>query len=188
MSRSFLSTMVRLQRKAERARRAQIRAAERQERTMQRETRIRDRLDRASFFAGREAETQAANNHLAEEIQSLQQILSSRIGQDPSFDFKTLFKIANERVLDTVPGMKLPATPIRESFSPKRQSIFIRWMPVAKRAFRRKCDRAMKNFLTAKQAYDEIVQKRFDCLRTMKENVAEHNDAVIEFVACTRFG
>lgn len=181
MSRSFLSTMVRIQREAERARRAQIREAERQERIMQRETRIRDRLDQVAFLTGREAETQAANNHLAEEIQSLQKILSSRIGQDPSFDFKTLFKIPNEHVLDTVPGMKLPAIPIREAFLPKRQSIFIRWMPIAKRAFRRKSDTALKSFLAAKQAYDDIAQKRSDCLRTMKENTAEHNNAVIEF-------
>src|SRR5579872_3326645 len=126
MSRSFVSSLVRIQREAERAKRARIRETERHERLEHRQTRIRDRETLLSFLAGREAEVHAANTELAERIQSLQLILSSRIGQDPSFDFKALFKIPDERVLDTVPELKLPAQPKRESFLPKAPSPFVR--------------------------------------------------------------
>ena len=104
MSRSFLSNMVRLQREAERAQRAHIREAERQERIMLRDARTRERENLAAFLADREAETQKANNDLAEKITDLQQILSSRIGQDPGLDFKKLFEVADE-------GASGPATP-----------------------------------------------------------------------------
>jgi restriction system protein len=180
--------MVRLQREAERAQRAHIREAERQERIMLRDARTRERENLAAFLADREAETQKANNDLAEKITDLQQILSSRIGQDPGLDFKKLFEVADEGALDRIPGLQLPAKPDRESFLPKPPSILVRWFPLVKRGFHRRCDQAIQNFRAAQQAYDDIVQKRFDALQAMKRKAAEQNDAVLEFAKSYNLG
>jgi hypothetical protein len=170
MTRSFLSAMVRASREMERAQRARIREAERQQRIMQREASVRDRLDRAAYFASREAETQAENNLLAKQFQDLDRILSSRVGQNPSVDFKKLFKVADERVLDTVSGLELPVRPVRESFLPKPLNIFIRWLPFAKATFRRKYDEATRRFRLAQEAYDAVIKKRSEEFRAMKRN------------------
>lgn len=168
MTRSFLSAMVRMSREMERAQRARIRETERQQRTLEREALARGKFERNSYIASREADTQAKNNELARQIDKLNNILGSRLGQDSAIEFKSLFKAADERVLDTVANLALPDQPIRESFSPKPASILIRWLPSAKRAFLTKCNEADQAFNVAQRHYNEILTKRSNALRLMK--------------------
>src|ERR1700684_1875328 len=102
MSRSFLSTMVKMSREMERAERARIREAERQQRAGAKQLRFIEKSQRDTYLANREGEVQAANHDLAHQIEGLQNLLSSRLGQDPSLDFKKLLKVADERILNTV--------------------------------------------------------------------------------------
>ncbi len=173
--------MVRMSREMERAERARIREAERQHRAMERETRVRDKFERNSYVASREADTNVENGRIIRQIEELKHVLSSRLGQDPAIDFKTLFKAADERVLNTVAGLTLPDRPIRASFYPKPPSVLIRWLPIAKRKFIRKCDEANHAFNVAQDAYNEVATKRSECFRLMKEQVNKQNNAVIDF-------
>jgi hypothetical protein len=100
MARSFLSTVVRISREMERAERARIRGLERQQRATQTEARRIDRFERNAYVASREAETQFENQRIDFQIEALKKILTSRIGQDSSIDFKSLFKVVDERELD----------------------------------------------------------------------------------------
>jgi restriction system protein len=170
-----------MQREAERIRRGQIREAARQERTRERETRIRKRDSRLQLLANRETEVQAANSNLAEIIQSLQRILSSRIDQDPSFDFKKLFRFPDERVFDNIPGMTLPARPVRETFMPKPPNICVRWLPFVKRSFQNKSDKGLWRYQSVLQAYENVALNRAARLREIKHNCDEYNNSVIEF-------
>jgi restriction system protein len=181
MARSFLSAMVRMSREMERAERARIRETERQHRAMERETCVRDKFERNSYVASREADTNAENSRIIRQVEELKHVLNSRLGQDPAIDFKTLFKVADERVLNTVAGLTLPDRPIRASFYPKPPSVLIRWLPTAKRKFLRKCDEASHAFNVAQSTYNEVVTKRSECFRLMKEQVDKQNNAVIDF-------
>jgi hypothetical protein len=123
MAQSFLSAMARM------SERARVHDAERQQRALERQTRQRDKSDREAYAASRETETQAENRRLIRQIEQLERVLSSRLGQDPSIDFKTLFKVADERALDSVEGLTIPDRPILENYLPKLPSVFVRWLP-----------------------------------------------------------
>jgi hypothetical protein len=102
MARSFLSTMVQIAREQERAGRARIRETERRQHAIEREARAKDKLSRESYAASREAEAQSENDRIKEHISELEAILGSRLGQDPTFDFKSLFRIPSEQELTTI--------------------------------------------------------------------------------------
>jgi hypothetical protein len=138
MARSFLSAMVKMSREMERAERARIRETERQQRARAKQQNFIEKSQRDAYLAGREAEVQAANHDVAHQIDELQNLLVSRIGQDPSLDFKKLLKVADERILDSIQGLSLPDKPALTNFLPKEPSIFVRWFPLVTSSFQKR--------------------------------------------------
>jgi hypothetical protein len=96
MARSFLSAMIKMSREMERAERARIRETERQQRARAKQQNFIEKSQRDAYLASREAEVQAANHDVAHQIDEPQNLLVSRIGQDPSLDFKKLLKLTKE--------------------------------------------------------------------------------------------
>ncbi len=82
-----------------------------------------------SYAASREAEAQSENKVLVSQIQALKQILSSRVGQDTSIDFKSLFRVPDERELNKDETLRLPEKPVLSSYLPKSPNTFVRWIP-----------------------------------------------------------
>jgi restriction system protein len=181
MARSFLSNVVRISREMERAERTRLREAERQQRAMEKEARRRDRSERESYAASREAEAQSENKVLASQIQALKQLLSSRVGQDPSIDFKSLFRVPDERELNNDETLRLPEKPALSSYLPKLPNIFVRWIPGVSGSYRRKRDKAAAVFGGAQAAYNEILRKRSETFSQLKRRANDQNNAVIEF-------
>jgi restriction system protein len=181
MARSFLSNVVRISREMERAKRARLRETERQQRAMEKEARRRDRSERESYAASREAEAQSENKVLASQIQALKQLLSSRVGQDPSIDFKSLFRVPDERELNNDETLRLPEKPALSSYLPKLPNIFVRWIPGVSGSHRRKRDKAAAAFGVAQAAYNEILRKRSETFSQLKRKANDQNNAVIEF-------
>ncbi len=184
MARSFLTTVVRVSREMERAERARIREAERQQRTMERDARMRDKLERDSYIASREAETQDQNNRLMHLLHELDTILSSKIGRDPGIDFRKLLKIPSERDLDNDQNLTIPNKPRLEAFLPKPPSVFIRWIPGVMAAFRRKFEKAKAAFDIAEVTYNQSVQRRSEAFRLMQKDAERQNNAIVEFARC----
>jgi restriction system protein len=181
MTRSFLSTVVRMSREMERAERARLREAERQHRAAEREARKRDRSERDAYVASREAEAQFENKAIAAQIQTLKEILSSKVGKDPSIDFKSLFRVVDERELNKDVSLRLPDKPALSSYLPKLPNILIRWLPGVMRSHRRKCDAANKAFSAEQAAYNEILRKRAEAFSLLKKKANDQNNAVVEF-------
>jgi hypothetical protein len=181
MARSFLSTVVRMSREMERAERARLREAERQHRAAEREARMHYRSQRESYVANRESEAQSENKAITAQIQTLKQILSSRVGQDPSIDFKSLFKVPDERELNRDESLKLSEKPALPDYLPKIPNVFIRWLPGVMGSYRRKRDDANKAFGVAQSAYDEVLRKRAETFSLLKKKANDQNNAVIEF-------
>jgi restriction system protein len=179
MARSFLSTVVRISREMERAERARIRGLERQQRATQTEARRIDRFERNAYVASREAETQFENQRIDFQIEALKKILTSRIGQDPSIDFKSLFKVVDERELDKDEQLRLPEKPIL--IAPKQPSFFIRWLPGIMRSYRRKIHETNTMFEFARTRYNAILRRRSEALSLIKREVDELNNSVVEF-------
>ncbi len=181
MSQSFLSAMVRASREMERAARARLREAERQQRASERAARERDKAERGAYLASREADTQAENLRLASQVAELEHILSSRLGQDPTINFKTLFKIVDERALDSIQDLTLHDKPVLANYLPRRPSVFVRWIPPVKAAYRRKYEQANRTYSNAQIAYNNILERRSKFLSLLKVKIDRQNNAVIEF-------
>jgi restriction system protein len=177
MAQSYLSAMARMSREMERAERARLREAERQQRALEREARQREK----SYAASREADTQAENHRLARQVAELERVLSSRLGQDPSIDFKSLFKVADERALDSIDGLTIPDKPVPENYLPRLPNIFVRWIPPVKTAYRRRYEQANGKYSDAQKAYSNIIEKRVEIFSLLKKKIAQQNNAVIEF-------
>ncbi len=195
MSRSFLNTMVRVSREIERANRARareierqqreararVREAERQQLALEKNLRKRSKFEQELYVASREADVDAENTQRARRLEELLSLLGSRYGQDPSLDFKQLFKVADPKILDTVDGLKLPDKPAVEHFAPVRPSFFLRWISGVNSRHRNKEVLALQAFAAAASAYNSIVKKRDHYFRTMKSNIEQQNNSVIEF-------
>ena len=181
MARSFLSAMVKMSREMERAERARIREAERQQRARTKQQHFIEKSHRDAYLASQEAEVQAANHDLAHQIEELQNLLGSRLGQDPGLDFKKLLKIADERILDSIQGFSLPEKPVLTNFLPKEPSIFVRWLPLVTSNFQKRLTESKTRFNLALTSYESIVRKRSDHFAAMKKNIDEQNNAVVEF-------
>jgi hypothetical protein len=169
MARSFLSAMVKMSREIERAERARIREAERQQRAADKQLHFIEKSQRNAYLAGREADVQAANDGLAQLIDELQHVLRSRLGQDPSVDFRKLLKVADERVLNTIPGLTLPEKPALSNFLPKEPSILVRWIPLVRNHFQKRLVDSKERFVAAETFYNGVVRKRSDHLAAMKK-------------------
>jgi len=188
MARSFLSAMVKMSREMERAERARIRETERQQRARAKQQNFIEKSQRDAYLASREAEVQAANHDVAHQIDELQNLLVSRIGQDPSLDFKKLLKVADERILDSIQGLSLPDKPALTNFLPKEPSIFVRWFPLVTSSFQKRLTESKTRFNLAQASYENIVRERSDYFATIKNNINEQNNAVVEFARSYTMG
>jgi len=180
--------MVRISREMERAERARIRETQRQQRTREQEARRLNKFERESYVAGREDEAHAENQLIERRIAELEKILSSRIGQNPSIDFKRLFKVANEKELDKDESLRIPREPVIESYLPKPPRILIRWLPGVMKRFRRQIDDAKSKHAIAQRAYNQVMQKRAEAFRLMQRKAQEQNDSVVEFAKSYTLG
>ena len=115
-------------------------------------------------------------------------ILGSRLGQDPSSDFKKLLKVADERILNSIQGLSLPEKPALNNFLPKEPSIFVRWFPFVTSSFQKRLSESKTRFDLAQASYENIVRKRSDYFATMKKNINEQNNAVVEFARSYTMG
>lgn len=165
----------------ERAERARIREAERQQRISEQKVRRVDKLEQISYAASREAQTQSENLILSQQFKALETILSSRIDQDPRIDFKSLFKAVGEADLDKKLDLRLPKKPLLENYLPSRPNVFVRLLPGIMRGYRRRLAEANRSFVAAQQSYGQIAQKRAEAFRSIQKEVQDHNNTVIEF-------
>ena len=180
--------MVKMSREMERAERARTREAERQQRARVKQLHFLEKSQRDAHLASREAEVQAANHHLVHQVDELKNILGSRLGQDPSLDFKKLLKVADEEILDSIQGLSLPEEPTLTNFLPRKPSVFVFWLPLVARRFQKRLTESKTRFDRARASYENIVRRRSDYFATMKRNIEEQNNAVVEFARSYTMG
>jgi restriction system protein len=182
MARSFLSTVTVVAREVQRAERARLRATERQQRAMEREARKQEKFECDSYTARREEEVQARNDHVKHQIHELQHVLVAKLDHDPVSDFEKLLRIADEVELDEDESLRLPEEPNLESYLPPPPRLLVRWLPGARKSFRRATTEAEERYYVAKLRCEEVKQQRAARFCAIQKEVEHHNNALLDLI------
>src|ERR1051326_3821128 len=156
MARGLLSTMNSIAREAERAARARARAQAQFLREQERHQRLEDRIRRQNHLEGRIAEVEKANTALGQQLEQLQEILSSSLDKDPAVDFSTLLKHPQDSDLDSDPRLVLPKEPRRDDFMPAELGFLARLLPGVARRHRTKVAEAERLYSSKLANFEEI--------------------------------
>jgi restriction system protein len=188
MSRSFLSTLNRIAREAERSSRARARA---QEKALKARIRLRiqeDKQAKQDYVESRAAEAFEANAHLSEQLQALRSILSTSLSRDPRIDLRKFLKYPTIKELDADRSLALPDKPILEAFLPKKLGVFSRLIPGTKARHARMIGDAEARYRARQSVYDEVLQRRTVAMAALQAAAEENNRQVLEEEAAVHAG
>ena len=188
-SRGFVSTLIRIDRAARRARAAQARASVRAQRDAERARRAGERYQLAAskeqkrtYVNSRLADVDAQNRELEQSAAALASILSHALGRSFSFDVDTLKEPLGDEPFQ--PGnlaTRLPP-PVLGMYLPPAPAWHARLVPGSKVRHERQTDEARKRFEADEAQYAEAEKQRLARLeeaRTVHEaKVAENRRRV----------
>lgn len=177
MARSFVSTLTRIARAADRAAKAQARAreksirdAERAERAAARVRVANERERKRQYIEDRMAEVQEMNEDLDHEVQRLERLLMDSLGRNTAINFDRLKVQAEIPPLD-LGGLKKPTSPEWSQFAPKKPYSLIGWIPAVRRNYEARTVESQRTYQEALESYKtKEVERRNECERRQQEH------------------
>jgi restriction system protein len=169
-----MSTMNSIAREAERASRARARAQAQFQR-------LEEKIRKQNHLDGRIAEVENANTALGQQLDQLQEILSSSLHADPTIDFSTLLKHPQDSDLDSDTRLVLPKEPRREDFMPAQPGLLARLIPGAAHRHRTKVAEAERLYLSQLANFEEIRLRRSEAMTMLRASADANNHSVRAF-------
>jgi restriction system protein len=183
-SRGFVSTMIRMQRAARRAQKAQAQAAVRSQRDAERSRRVDERRgvtaskeQRLAYAQSRLAQAGDQVRELEQTVSALESVLRDALGRSSFLDVDTLKEpLADEPFQPGNLAKRLPA-PALGTYLPPPPGWHTRLVPGAKARHERETDEARKRFEADKAAHVEAEKQR---QAKLEEARAAHEARVAE--------
>ncbi|APT35094.1 hypothetical protein MCBMB27_05803 (plasmid) [Methylobacterium phyllosphaerae] len=189
MARSFISTLNKMAREADRARRNQERAEARYARAAAQEARLQeraaaqtarqlDKLERQAYLEARQEEAQSENDLLAHQIEELNGILRAALSTDLTVDFDALLKHVSDRDLDSDLSLRLTPVPPLDTLLPAPLGFFGRLIPGARTRHRRLSEQAQTSHEALLADLDAVRQRRATALADLQAKAERHNTEI----------
>ncbi|MBN4096084.1 restriction endonuclease [Methylobacterium sp. OT2] len=186
MARSFISTINRMAREADRARRNQERAQARYARAAFQEARAHeraaaqtarqlDKLERQAYLEARQEEAQSENELLTQQIAELNSILGSALSTDLTIDFDALLKHVSDGDLDKEVSLRLTPVPPLDTLLPAPLGFFGRLMPGSQGRHRRLVEQAEASHSALLADLEAVRQRRASALADLRAEADRHN-------------
>ncbi|MCJ2059817.1 restriction endonuclease [Methylobacterium sp. J-048] len=199
MARSFVSTLNRMAREADRARRNQERAKERyaraaaqearlQERTAAQTARQLDKLERQAYLEARQEEAQSENDLIALQIEELDGILGAALSTDLTVDFDALLKHVSDGDLNKDVSLRLTPVPPLDTLLPAPLGFFGRLMPGSQGRHRRLVEQAQASHQALLADLEAVKQRRATALADLQAETDRHNAEIIALRDAYRAG
>jgi len=180
MAKSFITTLNKMARAADRAAKANARARDKAIRDAEKSRRVAERASVANererkrrYAEDRMVEVECMNHALEKEVQCLEKLLVDSLARNCQMDFEAL------KVKPKVPAFTLgdlqKATPAPElrRFEPRKPNPLIGWIPAVRRNFEQRLDQSHQAFQEAIANHQAKEAERRDaCERKLQEHKA----------------
>ena len=199
-SRSFITTLSRLAREADRQAKARQREAQAQERRRlaqlkveQRATQLLNKQERADYLARRQKQVDELNTALGESISGLSTILGSLLKRPSVPKIQSLKKPQpTEAIFDGRPDLALGRKPVKITISAPKLGFFARLIPGAKTkhatGIAEEEARASRTHLAELLRYEETSARRTEILNAATAEVHEFNAQIEQFDSAVKQG
>lgn len=175
MARGFVSTINKMAKEAERARKAQERANVRFAKFTAQQIKQFNKIERQAYQEARQNDVQIENEKLSEENINLGKILENALIRNISIDFERLQKRVTERDLDSDPKLRLPQVPMLAALMPEPLSFFQRLIPGAKSRHHKLAANAEAEHAAQLNNFEEIRKRRTSTLAELQTQADRHN-------------
>jgi restriction system protein len=180
MSRSFLSTMNRIAREAERNARTRERAQERIIRESVRQDKLANKQAKQDYIESRLTETAEANSRLSSRLAEIQSILAVSLTRDPRIDFNTFVRYPSEQDLDSDRSLVVPQESRLEVFLPRKPRLLEQLVPGFKRHYSSAVADAEARFAAYQSRREDVLRRRNAAMAALKAAADENNRQVRE--------
>lgn len=199
MARSFISTINKMAREADRARRNQERTQARYARAAAQEARAQERvaaqtvrqlekLERQAYLEARQEEAQLENDLVTQQIAELNGILETALSTDLTVDFDALLKHVSDGDLDREISLRLTPVPPLDTLLPAPLSFFARLMPGSQGRHRRLVEQAEVSHKALLADLEAVKQRRAAALAKLRAEADRHNAEIIALRDAYRAG
>lgn len=173
--RSFISSMNRIAREADREARARARAQAAQIREAERQQRLNEKISNQMFDEARVAQVEEENRHLDQIVEALKSILKTGLSRNPLIDVNNLYQRPTDSDLDSDPELKIPPEPQTEDFIPTPPGRVAMLFPWVKSAFEARARAGADRLSRARAAHEAAMAKRKNALDALQAKAFAHN-------------
>ncbi len=175
VSRGFISTINKMAKEAERARKAQERAKVRFAKSAAKQLKQLNKFERESYHEARQNDAKTENERLLNENSTLCNILESALNRNISIDFDRIRKKVTDRDLDADPLLRLPEVPMLENLMPEPLGFFQKFIPGAKGRYRKLAANAETEHAALLNNFEAIMKRRTSALGELQKEADRYN-------------